>query len=89
MLHVAFRDFNEIGDEVVAAFELDVDLGERVFETVAELDEFIVDASDPEAEHENEGKENAEGDECGDHRRGWIDGNGVTVREELLGASWN
>lgn len=64
VLEVAFRDLDEIGDEIVAALQLDVDLGERVFEAIAEGDEGVVDADGPEAEHEEEGGEDAENNEC-------------------------
>ena len=36
MGHEALGGFDEVGDEVVAAFELDIDLGEGVFEAVSE-----------------------------------------------------
>ena len=47
VLKVSFGCFDEIRNEVVAAFELHVDLREGVFETVAQGDERIVDADDP------------------------------------------
>ena len=36
VFEVALGGFDQVGDEVVAALELNVDLGEGVFETVAE-----------------------------------------------------
>jgi len=41
--HIALGGFDEVGDEVVAAFELDVDLGEGVLEAVLESDQAVVD----------------------------------------------
>ena len=67
MLHVALGNLDEVGDEVVAALELDVDLGERVLEAVAEGDEGVIDARDPEAEDNDEGDENTEDDKCSTH----------------------
>jgi hypothetical protein len=55
VLHVALGGLNEIRDEVVAALELDVDLGEGVFEAVAKGDQAVVDAGDPEAGDEEDG----------------------------------
>ena len=55
VLHVALGGLNEIRDEVVAALELDVDLGEGVFEAVAKGDKAVVDAGDPEAGDEEDG----------------------------------
>jgi hypothetical protein len=39
VLQVALGGLDEIGDEVVAALELHIDLGEGVLEAVAEADE--------------------------------------------------
>ena len=69
MLHVALGDLDEVGDEIVAALELDVDLGECVLEAVAQGDEGIVDAGDPQAEDDNEGEQDAKNDEDGCHGR--------------------
>ena len=63
MFHVTLGGLDEIGDEVVAALELDVDLGEGVFEAIAKGDEAVVDAGDPEAGDEEDGEDNAEDDE--------------------------
>jgi deoxycytidine triphosphate deaminase len=67
VLHVALGRFDEVGDEIVATFELDVDLGEGVFETVSQGDEGVVDAGDPEAEDDHDEEQNAEDDESWDH----------------------
>ena len=63
VFQVALGDLDEIGNEVVATLQLHVDLGEGVFEAVAEGDEGIVDANGPEGEGGDEGEENAEDDE--------------------------
>jgi hypothetical protein len=44
MLHVAFDRFNEIGNQVMTPGELDVNLGERIFDAISEIDQTIVDA---------------------------------------------
>ena len=44
MLHVAFDRFNEIGNQVMSPGELDVNLGERIFDAISEIDQTIVDA---------------------------------------------
>ncbi len=73
MFHVALGGLDEIGDEVVAALELHVDLRVGVFETVAQGDEGVVDAGDPEAEDDHDDEQNAEDYESWDHD----DANGV------------
>jgi hypothetical protein len=62
VLHVALGGLDEVGDEIVAALELDVDLGEGVFEAIAEGDEGVVDAGDPERGDEKNGEDDAEDD---------------------------
>jgi len=47
VFEVTLGDLDQIGDQIVAAFELHVDLGEGVLEPVAELDEAVVDSGDP------------------------------------------
>ena len=67
VLHVALGGFDEVGNEIVAALELHVDLSVGVFETVAQGDEGIVDAGDPEADDDHDGEQNSEGNEGWDH----------------------
>ena len=50
VLHVGLRGFNEVRDKVVAAFELDIDLREGVFEAVPQSYEMVVLAYDEEQE---------------------------------------
>jgi hypothetical protein len=50
VLHVGLRGFDEIRDEVVAAFELNIDLREGVFEAVPQRHEMVVLANDEEQE---------------------------------------
>ena len=57
MTGVTLDSLDEIRDEVVATLQLDFDLGERVFEAVAEVDELVINACDPEAEDGDEGDE--------------------------------
>ena len=90
VLHVALGGLDEIGDEIVAALELDVDLGEGVFETVTETDEGVVDAGDPESGDEEDGEDDAENDED-EHgsweggRRSWEIGGLRSERSEAEG----
>ena len=50
-----------------AAQSINVDLGEGVFEAIAEGDERVINAHSPEAEHENKRGKNAENNESGRH----------------------
>ena len=50
MLEVALGGFDEVRDEIVAAFELNIDLREGVFEAVPERHEMVVLADDKEQE---------------------------------------
>ena len=65
MGHVALDGFDESGDEIVAAFELDFDLCEGVLETVFEGDEFVVDGDDEQENGDDDRGENSEGDDVG------------------------
>jgi hypothetical protein len=60
MFHVPLGNLDKVGDEVIAALQLDVDLGKRVLEAVAEGDERVVDARDPKAEDHDNGEQNEE-----------------------------
>ena len=53
MLHVALGRLDQVGDQVVAALELHVDLGERVLEAVARTDQAVVHRN-----HEPDGEDN-------------------------------
>src|SRR5690606_35603390 len=44
VLHVALRGLDQVRDQVVAAGQLDIDLGERVLVRVAASDEAVVEA---------------------------------------------
>ena len=50
MLEVALGGFDEVRDEIVAAFELDIDLRESVFEAVPQCYELVVLTDDEEQE---------------------------------------
>ena len=67
VLQIALGGFDQIRDEVIAAFELHIDLGEGVLETVPQGDEPVVDADDEESQHGDEGEEGQEDDEDDAH----------------------
>jgi hypothetical protein len=50
MLHVGFGGLDEVRDEVVAAFQLNIDLREGIFEAVAQRHELVVLAYDEKQE---------------------------------------
>ncbi len=70
VLEISLGRFDEIRNEVVATFELHVDLRECVFETVAQGDERIVDADDPEGDDDGNYEQNDEGDKEWTHNEG-------------------
>lgn len=74
VLHVALSGLDEVGDEIVTALELNIDLGEGVFEAIAKGDEAVVDAGDPEAGDEEDGEDNAKDDEDEHGRVGFESG---------------
>ena len=47
MFEIAFGGFDEIRDQVIATLELDINLRKRVFESVAQSDQSVVDPHDP------------------------------------------
>ncbi len=64
VLHVALDRLDKIGDEIVAAFELDIDIGPRFLDPHRERDEAVVREYRPKDEHREDDKED---DGCGDH----------------------
>jgi hypothetical protein len=73
MFHVPFGDFHQIGNEIVAALELDVDLSEGIFESIAQRDEGVVDARDRQAENNDNDEQNSEDDQDSTHNVfGWV-----------------
>ena len=54
VLEVALRGLDEVGNEVVAAAELHVDLRERVLEPVLENDKSVVEPDDPRDKHDGQ-----------------------------------
>lgn len=57
MFEVALRGLHEIGDQVVPALQLHVNLRKRVFKTVSQLNQLIVNTDDPKnRDHRDEGK---------------------------------
>ena len=59
--HVALDGFDEVGNQVVAALELHVDLRPGVVDEVAQVDETVVDGDEPEDEGDENTKENENG----------------------------
>ena len=74
VLHVALSGLDEVGDEIVTALELNIDLGEGVLEAIAKGDEAVVDAGDPKAGDQEDGEDNAEDDEDEHGRVGFESG---------------
>jgi hypothetical protein len=60
MLHVALDGFDEIGDQVVAARQLNVDLREGIPDAVALVDQPVVNTDRPEHYRGNDREENQE-----------------------------
>jgi hypothetical protein len=54
VLHVPFDDFDQIRDQVVASFQLHVDLGESVFEFVLRGDKAVVTPDEVQREQQND-----------------------------------
>ena len=61
MAHVAFDGFDEVGDEIVAALELHVDLRPGVVDDVAQAHEAVVDRDEPEHQRGQNGEEDEQG----------------------------
>ena len=62
---VALHRRHQVGDEVVAAFELDVDLGPRFLGPVALLDEAVERGPQTEDEEHNDDDDNDQHYHCG------------------------
>ena len=62
MSRVAFRRFDQIGNQVVATLQLHVDLGERVLEPIAKRDEAVVDSHDPKGEDDYDQEQDSQDD---------------------------
>jgi hypothetical protein len=58
VLHVALRGLDQVGNQVVAACELHVDLGERVLVAVARADQPVVEGDDEPDHEDDDGKQN-------------------------------
>ena len=67
MAHVALDRFDQIRNQLVAAFELHVDLGEGVLEAVPGDHQPVVDAHEPDREQQPDAQEHEEGDDDGTH----------------------
>src|SRR5262249_19029803 len=64
---VALDGFDQVRNQVVAAFELDVDLGESVLEAVRGDHQPVVDAQEPEPEQQPDAQEHEKRDDEGTH----------------------
>ena len=67
VLHVAFGDLDQIGDEIVPPLELYFDLGEGVLVAVPERDEPVVDAHHERGQHDGDQDKCDERDHNGRH----------------------
>jgi len=67
MLHVGFCGLDEVRDEVVAAFQLNIDLREGVFEAVPQDDESVVLADDENQQQPENDSEDDEKNKQGTH----------------------
>src|SRR5690606_38176053 len=74
VLEVRLGRLDQVGDEVVPALELDVDLRERVLEAVPQADQPVVDADHPEDEHDDDDARDDESDHAGERTRAAITG---------------
>ena len=54
MAGVALHGLDQIGDQVVALLELDVDVGERLVDPLPHRNEAVVDHDDPHHEHDKD-----------------------------------
>ena len=57
MFHVTFDGLDEVGNQVVATGQLDVDLGEAVSDAVALVDQSVVNTDCPEHHGDNDREE--------------------------------
>ena len=58
MRHVAFDGFDQIGNQVVSASQLHVDLRECVTDSVAQVDEIVVDGNRPKDDQRDDDQDN-------------------------------
>ena len=54
MRRVALHRLHEVGDEVIAAAELDVDLRPRVLDAVPQADELVVERDDDDPQQDDD-----------------------------------
>ena len=59
-VEIAFGGFDEIRDQVIATLELDINLRKRVFESVAQSDQSVVDPHDPKGHQDDKDQQYAE-----------------------------
>jgi hypothetical protein len=62
MLEISFSGLNQIGDKVVAPFELDVDLRKSVFKKIAQPYEIVIHADGDNNDKHNNADYNKRGD---------------------------
>ena len=54
MRHVGLGGFDQVGDQIVAALELDVDLREGVLEAIAQVHQVVVERDQPENDRDDD-----------------------------------
>ena len=66
MRHVTLRRLDEIGDEIVPALELHIDLRELILEIVPQRDEPVVNADAEATDHQHDAEDDGENEKDGD-----------------------
>jgi hypothetical protein len=69
MRHVTLGGFDKVGDQVVTAFELDIDLSERVLESILQRDQIVVQANEVHQEENNDGPNGKQSNHKSGHSR--------------------
>jgi hypothetical protein len=54
VLHVSLGGFHQVGNQIVAARQLHIDLGERILIGVAAADQSVVDGNEKEDDQDND-----------------------------------
>ena len=67
MFHVAAGHLDQVGDQVVAAFELHVDLRERIFVAVPQGHQFVVHSYDNDYQDQKDPEKHTKNDQGRSH----------------------